>query len=86
MIYNKSILAVIPARKGSKKLPKKNILSLAGKPMIVWTINEALKSKYIDNIIVSTNDEEVINICSSIDEIEVPFKRPECLSKDSSST
>ena len=67
MIYNKSILAVIPARKGSKRLPKKNILSLAGKPMIVWTINEALKSKYIDNIgIKDANELNILHTCFAL--------------------
>ena len=53
MINNKSILGLIPARGGSKRLPGKNILNLAGKPLISWTIEAALGSKYIDEVVVS---------------------------------
>lgn len=52
----KNILAIIPARGGSKGLPGKNIIDLCGKPLINWTIDEAKKSKYIDEIFVSTDD------------------------------
>ena len=62
MIKNKSIIAIIPARKGSKRLVGKNMLDLNQKPLIAWTIEEALKSKYIDNIIISTDDEKIINL------------------------
>ena len=57
MIDNKRILAIIPARGGSKRLPRKNILDLAGKPLIAWSIEAALGSKYIDRVIVSTDDD-----------------------------
>ena len=50
MIDNKRILAIIPARGGSKRLPRKNILDLAGKPLIAWSIEAALGSKYIDRV------------------------------------
>ena len=56
MINNKTILAIIPARGGSKGIPHKNIKDLNGKPLIAWTIKESLKSKYIDKLIVSTED------------------------------
>lgn len=62
MINNKSFLTIIPARGGSKRLPKKNILPLAGKPLIAWTIDASLKSKYIDRTIVSTDCEEISKI------------------------
>ena len=62
MIYDKKLLAIIPARGGSKRLPRKNILNLAGKPLIAWTIDSALKSKYIDRIVVSTDDKEISDI------------------------
>jgi len=62
VIQGKSVLAIIPARGGSKRLPRKNVLSLAGKPLIVWTIEAAQKTKYIDRIIVSTDDQEIVAV------------------------
>jgi len=58
----KKILAIIPARGGSKGLPRKNILDLAGKPLIAWTIEASLKSRYINKTIVSSDDEEILAI------------------------
>ncbi len=81
MINNKKILAVITARAGSKRLPNKNILDLAGKPLIAWTIDEAKKSKYIDKLIVSTDSEEIRRISEQYG-AKVPFLRPEELSND----
>jgi len=75
VINNKKILAVITARAGSKRLPNKNILNLAGKPLIAWTIDEAKKSKYIDKLIVSTDSKEIAEI-SKYYGAEVPFMRP----------
>lgn len=57
------VLAVVPARGGSKGIPKKNIRQLAGKPMISYTLEEAKKSKYLDRVIVSTDDHEIADIC-----------------------
>lgn len=82
VINNKSILAIIPARGGSKGIPRKNIKPLNGKPLIGYTIEEALKSKYIDRIIVSTEDSEIAELsrrCGA----EVPFLRPKELAEDS---
>jgi CMP-N,N'-diacetyllegionaminic acid synthase len=76
-----SILAIIPARGGSKGVPRKNIRLLAGKPLIAWTIETAKKSKYIDRIIVSTEDEEIMDIALNFG-AEVPFLRPAELAKD----
>jgi CMP-N-acetylneuraminic acid synthetase len=56
------VLSIIPARGGSKGLPRKNILDLAGKPLIAWTIEDSLKSKYITDTIVSSDDDEILNI------------------------
>ena len=56
----KKVLAIIPARGGSKGLPRKNILDLAGKPLVAWTIEAALNSKYITKTIVSSDDEEIL--------------------------
>lgn len=75
------ILAVIPARGGSKSIPRKNIKLLAGKPLIAWTIEEAKKSKHITRIIVSTDDEEIAEVARSYG-AEVPFIRPAALAQD----
>lgn len=75
------ILAIIPARGGSKRLPRKNIISLEGKPLIAWTIEETKKSKYITDIIVSTDDEEIAKIAKEYN-VSVPFIRPDYLSND----
>lgn len=68
------IIAIIPARKGSKRLPNKNILSLAGKPMIAWTIEAARKSKIFSEILVSTDSEEIAMISREFG-ASVPFLR-----------
>ena len=62
MINNKKVLAVIPARGGSKGVPRKNIRVIANKPLIGWTIQEAKKSKYIDQLVLSSEDNEIIKI------------------------
>jgi N-acylneuraminate cytidylyltransferase len=76
-----NILAIIPARGGSKGVPRKNIRPLAGSPLIAYTIREAKKSQYISRIIVSTDCEETIGIAKQY-EVEVPFVRPKELSRD----
>lgn len=75
------ILAVIPARGGSKSIPRKNIKLLLGKPLIAWTIEEAKKSKYISRIIVSTDDVEIAEVAKQYG-AEVPFLRPAEISND----
>lgn len=75
------ILAVIPARGGSKSIPKKNIKLLCGKPLIVWTIEEAKKSRYLTRIIVSTDDKEIADVAKRYG-AEVPFLRPKEISGD----
>ena len=62
MINGKSILAIIPARGGSKQLPRKNVLPLAEKPLISWSIEAGLKSRYIDRLVVSSEDDEILQI------------------------
>ncbi len=62
MINDKSFLAIIPARGGSKRLPRKNVLGLQGKPLIAWTIEASINSKYIDRTIVSTDTNEISTI------------------------
>jgi N-acylneuraminate cytidylyltransferase len=81
MIQGKSILAIIPARGGSKGIPRKNIRMLAGKPLIAWTIKEAKRSKYIDRLILSSEDEEIIKVAKEWG-CDVPFVRPAGLAKD----
>lgn len=77
------VIAIIPARCGSKGLPGKNIKKMNNKPLIWYTINVAKKSKFIDKIIVSTDDNEIAKIAKSY-EVEVPFMRPKKLAKDDS--
>ena len=81
MIKGKTVLGIIPARGGSKGIPRKNIKLLCGKPLIAWTIEEAKKSKYIDRLILSTEDNEIIKVAKEWG-CEVPFKRPKELAKD----
>jgi len=77
----KEILAIIPARGGSKGIPKKNMILLCGKPLIQYTIDAAKKSTFISRIILSSDDDEIINYCKSQD-IEVLFRRPFKLAQD----
>src|SRR3989338_8295854 len=78
-MYNyKKILGLIPARGGSKRLARKNIKPLYGKPLIAWSIEQARNSKYIDRIIVSTEDREIAKISKKYG-AEVPFLRPKKL-------
>jgi CMP-N-acetylneuraminic acid synthetase len=81
MINRKKLLAIIPARGGSKRLPKKNILNLVNKPLIVWTIEAALDSKYIDKVIVSTDDKDIADISEQYG-ATIPFIRPSKLATD----
>ena len=81
MMNGKTILGIIPARGGSKGIPRKNIKLLAGKPLIAWTIEEAKKSKYIDRLILSSEDEEIISVAKQWG-CEVPFVRPKELAQD----
>ena len=81
----KNVLAVIPARGGSKGLKNKNIKVIAGKPLISWTIDAALKSKYIDKVIVSTDSKEIEKISKEYG-ASVPFLRPKELAEDDTSS
>jgi len=85
LINGKSVLAVIPARGGSKGLLGKNILPLAGKPLIAWTIESAIESKYIDKCIISTDDQEIADISLKYGG-DVPFMRPSELATDKASS
>lgn len=77
-------LVIIPARGGSKRLPRKNILSFNGKPLIQWTIELAIKAKF-EHIVVTSDDDEVLSISSKFSEI-ISLKRPLELATDTAST
>lgn len=83
MYQGKSFLGIIPARGGSKGVPRKNIRPLAGKPLIAWTIEQAKASRYLDRTIVSTEDEEIASVAKAYGG-DVPFLRPEELARDDS--
>lgn len=78
---NNKILVIIPARGGSKRLPHKNIKLLNGKPMIAYSIAAALKSKYVDRVVVSTDDKKTARIAKRY-KADVPFLRPAYLATD----
>ena len=84
MLKNKTFLAIIPARGGSKRVPRKNILDLAGKPLISWSIEAALKSKYVDKVVVSSDDDEILQV--SKDFGSDTLKRPDKLATDASTS
>ena len=85
MFNNNKILAIIPARGGSKGLPGKNIKSLCDKPLVSWSIQQALHSQFIDNVLVSTDSNIIQNIALQSG-AECPFLRPDALSNDFAST
>ena len=85
MINGKSVLAIIPARGGSKGLPGKNIKELCGKPLIAWTIKQAKSCSDIDRIVVSTDDREIAEVAKKYG-AEVPFMRPAELASDPATT
>jgi CMP-N,N'-diacetyllegionaminic acid synthase len=77
------MIAIIPARGGSKGLPGKNIRPLGGRPLISWTILAAVESKNIDRVIVSTDDEAIAEVARAFG-AETPFMRPPALATDTS--
>jgi N-acylneuraminate cytidylyltransferase/CMP-N,N'-diacetyllegionaminic acid synthase len=85
MINGKRIIALIPARSGSKGLVGKNTKLLCGKPLIAWPIQSAQLSKYIDKVIVSTDSQKIAEIALQY-QAEVPFIRPNHLAQDSTSS
>ena len=84
MYNNKTFLAIIPARGGSKRLPRKNVLDLCDKPVIGWSIEAGLKSKYIDKVIVSSDDDEILDISKNFGAETI--KRPNELASDTATT
>ncbi|MDQ2933240.1 MAG: acylneuraminate cytidylyltransferase family protein [bacterium] len=81
MIQKYNVLAIIPARGGSKRIFGKNLKVLAGKPLIQYSIDEAKKSKYIDRLVTSTDDQKIAEVAKRLGS-EVPFIRPEDISGD----
>lgn len=85
MYKDKKILAIIPARGGSKGIKNKNIVDLCNRPLISYSIIAALESKYIDKVVVSTDSEEIAEVARNYD-AEVPFLRPKELASDTAKT
>jgi len=81
MILNKTIVAIIPARGGSKGVPRKNLRQFKGKSLLARTIESALSSYYIDKVVVSSEDEEILEEAKNAG-ADVPFVRPAYLAQD----
>ena len=79
------VLALIPARGGSRRLPGKNLLKLCGEPITVWSIKAAQQSKYVDRIVVSTDSDEIAEVARAAG-ADVPFMRPNYLASDTASS
>ncbi|MDB2696967.1 acylneuraminate cytidylyltransferase family protein, partial [Alphaproteobacteria bacterium] len=80
----KRVLSIIPARAGSKRLPRKNLIDLAGRPLIAWTIEASLNSKYITKTVVSSDSEEILKIAKEYGADII--KRPSVLANDTASS
>jgi N-acylneuraminate cytidylyltransferase len=78
-------ICIIPARGGSKRIPRKNIRNFCGKPIIAWSIAAAQDSGLFDHVIVSTDDDEIAGVAASFG-AEVPFRRPAALADDYTGT
>lgn len=85
MIDGKQVLAVIPARGGSKGVPGKNIRAVGGKPLIAWTIEAARNSRFVDRVILSSDDQEIMHVAREHG-CEVPFEREARLAEDDTPT
>lgn len=85
MLGKKKVLALIPARGGSKGIPKKNSKLLCNKPLIAYTIEAATESKFIDDVVVTTDSKEIAHIAKKYGAM-VPFMRPSLLADDKSKT
>ena len=85
MIDGKRVLGLIPARGGSKGLPGKNIMPIAGKPLIVWSVEQARASRYLDDVVVSTDSRKIgeIGVAAGA---RMPFRRPDALATDMASS
>jgi len=85
MIAGHAVLAIIPARAGSKGLPGKNVRPLCGKPLIGWSIESARASRYVDEVLVSTDGDDIARIAEQFG-AAVPFRRPAELASDTATT
>jgi CMP-N,N'-diacetyllegionaminic acid synthase len=85
MIGMRKVLALIPARGGSKGVPRKNILPIFGKPLIQWTIDSARASRYVDRLILSSDDDEIMAVAAA-GGCDTPFKRDASLAGDTASS
>lgn len=85
MIGAKSVIAIIPARAGSKGLPGKNVRPLCGKPLVAWSIQSARKSRHVDEVLVSTDGDDIARIAGEFG-APVPFRRPAELASDTATT
>ncbi len=84
MYKNRTFLAIIPARGGSKRLPRKNLLDLNGKPLIAYSIEVGLDSRYIDKVVVTSDDREILDISNQFGADTI--KRPDFLATDTATT
>lgn len=75
------VLGLIPARGGSKGIPRKNLRVIAGRPLIAWTIKAAVEARVLDRIVVSTEDDEIEAVARSLG-ADIPFTRPDNLASD----
>ena len=80
-----NIVAIIPARSGSKGIPNKNLKDVGGKPLICWSIEAAIQSKYINKIVVTSDGDDILEISSKYEEVTA-LKRPERLAQDNTPT
>lgn len=85
MVSPESIVAVVPARGGSQRIRRKNLRPLAGKPLLAWTLDTALQSGVFDEVLVSTDDEEIATASRSLG-ANVPWLRPAELATDTATT
>lgn len=79
------VLALITARGGSKGLPRKNVLLAGGKPLVAWTVQAALESQFVDRVVLSSDDDEIM-VAAEAAGCEVPFRRPSHLATDEASS
>lgn len=85
MLGSRKVIALIPARGGSKRLPRKNVLPFGDKPLISWTIEAALRAKFVDEVVVTTDCTEIASV-SKKSGASVPFLRPPELATDTATT
>jgi CMP-N,N'-diacetyllegionaminic acid synthase len=85
MIDRKNVIAIVPARGGSKGLPGKNTREICGRPLLAWSVRAGLESRYVDEVIVSTDSEDIAQVALKAG-AKVPFLRPSELAQDTSTS